>query len=155
MGLRGSIALGLGRSVPTLHRVLGAGERGPMLWLVAVTTWLPTAPVSGARQFAETETHAHLRVAQRDLSDEDVRRIAAWTRELGAAATGSDGDATVLWAAVSSWDDAGGVWTRFARAIERLAAELDRNVASTARAAMALRLHMDEVEARLWGRATS
>ena len=152
-------------------------DRRARLWLVIVDAWArvvlagdecPEALRPALRQLVRVLDRTVER-ARFDGDAVDVERARAW-RDALAVDDGpltSTGAATVLWAAVSAWDDAaaeqrarrerGGVpWEAYARAAEVVVAAIDTDATTgTARRAMALRERMDAHEARLWGRTTA
>ncbi len=149
-------------------------DRRARLWLVIVDAWTRTVLASDEGPEAVRPMLRHLaRVFERtverarfDGDAVDVQRARAWRDALSVdeGPLSPAGAATVLWAAVSAWDDAaaeqrgrrerGGVpWETYARAAEAVVEAIDNDTSTaTARAAMALRERMDAHEARLWGR---
>lgn len=149
-------------------------DRRARLWLVIVDAWTSTVLASDAcpaglgpslRRLARTFDGSFER-SRFDGDAVDVERARAWRDALRVddGPLTPSGAATVLWAAVSAWDDAaaeqrarrerGGVpWEAYARATETVAVAIDTDATTgTARRAMALRERMDAVEAGLWGR---
>ena len=150
-------------------------DRRARLWLVIVDAWTRTVLASDEgptdlrpqlRRLART-FDATLERARFDGDAVDVQRARAWRDALAVddGPLSPSGAATVLWAAVSAWDDAaveqrgrgerGGVpWESYARAAQVVVEAIDADATTaTARAADALRGRMDAHEARLWGRA--
>lgn len=150
-------------------------DRRARLWLVIVDAWVRTVlgggdclPALGPalRRLART-FDASLERSRFDGTAVDVQRARAWRDALRTdeGPLSNAGAATVLWAAVATWDDAaaeqrarrerGGVpWERYARAAEAVVEAIDdAGATDAARAADALRGRMEDVEARLWGRA--
>jgi hypothetical protein len=162
---------------PTVALAATIRDRRARLWLVIVDAWtravLADADCAAAhgpalrrlaRLLDATVDRAHV-VA----SALDTERALAWrdALHLDGVVTAPRSAAAVLWCAVATWDDAadeqrrrherGGVpWERYARAAEVVVEAIDDAAGtSTARAADALRSRMEQVEARLWGRAVS
>lgn len=152
-------------------------DRRARLWLVIVDAWVrtvlagddcPAALGPVLRRLART-FEATVERSRFDGDAVDVARARAWRDALrvdeGPLSAG--GAATVLWAAVATWDDAaaeqrarrerGGVpWESYARAAEGVVEAIDPAAGTdAARAADGLRARMDDVEARLWGRAVA
>lgn len=150
-------------------------DRRARLWLVIVDAWARTVLASDEcpeavrpmlRQLARTFDRTIER-ARFDGDAVDVQRARAWRDALSVdeGPLSPSGAATVLWAAVSAWDDAaaeqrarrerGGVpWEAYARAAQVVVEAIDADEGTgTARAADELRARMDAHEARLWGRA--
>lgn len=150
-------------------------DRRARLWLVIVDAWTRTVLASDPCPEAARPLLRHLartfdRTLERARFDGDavdVQRARAWRDALALdeGPLSPVGAATVLWAAVSAWDDAaaeqrerrerGGVpWEAYARAAQAVVEAIDADAGTaTAKAAMALRDRMEGHEARLWGRA--
>ena len=146
-------------------------DRRARLWLVIVDAWTRTVLASDespeALRLART-FDATLSRARFDGDAVDVQRARAWRDALAVddGPLSPSGAATVLWAAVSAWDDAaaeqrargerrGVPWETYARAAQVVVEAIDADATTaTARAADALRGRMDAHEARLWGRTT-
>lgn len=150
-------------------------DRRARLWLVIVDAWTRTVLASdecpaglgpALRRLART-FDASFERSRFDGDAVDVQRARAWRDALRVeeGPLSPSGAATVLWAAVCAWDDAaaeqrarrerGGVpWEAYARAAQVVVEAIDTDATNaTARAAEVLRLRMDDVEARLWGRS--
>ncbi|MDO9016622.1 MAG: hypothetical protein Q8S73_41090 [Deltaproteobacteria bacterium] len=183
--MRGFALVGAARPIvatPTTVR-----DRRARLWLVVVFGWarlahgLP-ACVEPMRTLLWRLLRTLDRTVERARFDGDavdVERAAAWRDALGEGLgpVMPLSTAAVLWAAVSTWDDAaaeqrarrerGGVpWEAYARDAQAVAEALDAALGAEAAAedpgvvqvdvsgaSMLLRAWMDEHEARLWGRA--
>jgi hypothetical protein len=171
--MRGLLLTGTAATIVALRTTVR--DRRARLWLVIVDAWARTV-------LASTECPEALRPLLRQLvrvfdrtlerarfegDAVDVQRARAWRDALSVdqGQLTTSGAATVLWAAVSAWDDAaaeqrgrrerGGVpWEAYARAAQAVVEAIDADTTTgTARSAMGLRERMDAVEARLWGRA--
>ena len=170
--MRGLLLSGTAASIVALRTTVR--DRRARLWLVIVDAWTRTVLASDESPVAVRPLLRQLaRVLDRTASRAtvvvdavDVQRARAW-RDALATDDGPltpSGAATVLWAAVSAWDDAaveqrgrreraGVPWEAYARAAQVVVEAIDTDATTaTARAADALRERMDTHEARLWGR---